>query len=319
MEALTLETTWQGIKIPAHNYNYNRIDSTCIPELNIGLNAVGNRCLILGPIKNNPGFAGEKKENITTFYNSTYNLIILELTDNYYHSLFLDLVISLYFKIKDIKEEKESTLIFISTINMWSSFLEDEINNKHSEDMIKGLFGELSLLNELLKTADNSNVNYFLKTWKGPYDTNHDFYFDDKNIEVKTKNNSKSDVNISSEFQLEEESGKSLELVIVSLETQLSNGLTIEFIVNQIRDKVIALNGDLSILYEALKMKAITHRILNEYNNYQYSLISHQYYNCIENGFPRLIKSELPENINGVKYKLNLKDLDNYITKTVIF
>ncbi len=321
MEAATLETIWQGIKIPTPKpYNYNHIDSSCIPELNIGLNDLGNRCLILEmPVGYNPGFVGEKKENITTFYNSTYNFIILELTDNYYHALFIDLVISLYFKIKDIKDYKESTLIFISTINMWSSFLEDEKNDRHSEDMIKGIFGELSLLNELLKTADHSNVNYFLKTWKGPYDTNHDFYLEDKNIEVKTKNNSKTDVSISSEFQLEEETGKSLELVVVSVESVLLNGLTLEFLINQIRNKIISLNGDHSILYEALKKKAITHRILSEYNIYQYTLISHNYYNCIENGFPRLIKSELPDNINGVNYKLNLNGLESFIIKTVNF
>jgi hypothetical protein len=229
------------------------------------------------------------------------------------------LVISLYFKIKDIKNYKESTTLFISTINMWASFLEDEKNDRHSEDLIKGLFGELSLLNELLKTADNSNVNYFLKSWKGPYDTNHDFYFDDNNIEIKTKNNSKSDVNISSEFQLEEEIGKSLQLVVVSLESVLLNGLTLEILVNQIRDKVISLNGDLSILYDTLKKKAITHRILSEYNIYQYTLISHIYYNCVENSFPRLIKSELPDNISGIKYKINLKGLESFIIKTVTF
>lgn len=140
----------------------------------------------------------------------------------------LTLVISLYFKIKEIKDYKESTTLFIRTINMWSLFFQDEKNHGHSEDVIKGLFGELTLLNDLIRMSNSSNINDTLKTWQGPYDANHDFYFDDKNIEVSTKNNSKSDINISSEFQLEEELGKSLELVVASVESNLLNGLTLE-------------------------------------------------------------------------------------------
>jgi hypothetical protein len=320
MDAQSLEIKWQKISKPSPmSYNLIHIDSNCFPELKIGFNDLGNRCLFLGPLSYNPNYIGEIKENITTFYNIEHSSIILELTDNYYHSIFLDLVISLFFKIKDIKNEKDSTSLFILTIKMWSSFLENEKREKLSEDIIKGIFGELTFLKYLLKDSDYTNVNHFLNSWKGPFDANNDFYFDDKNVEVKTKNSSKKDVNISSEFQLELEHGKSLELLIVTLDKVMLNGTTLEEIINQIRERVICLNGDLTLLYQALKQKSLTPGVLSEYNSLRFILVSHQYYNCSVIGFPRIVKSELPNTISGVKYRINLDDLDLFLLKSINF
>ena len=321
MTTSDLEKKWASIKIPSSGtFNYQHIDSACLPDLNIGLNDFGNRCLFLIlPIGYNPNFIGEKKENIKTSFNSVYNFIILELTDNYYSPLFVDLVISLYHKIKVISDYKESTSVFIKTINLWSLFLQEEKTDRLSENTIKGIFGELSLLNELIKSSNATNVNDILNSWQGPYDRNHDFYLDGIDYEVKTKNNTKTDVNISSEHQLDEENGNALELVVVSVEKVIMNGETIDSLVDLIRGGILNLNGDIGILFMALKKKNITVKNISDYNSYQFKLISHQYYKCTEAGFPRITTKSLSKEISSVSYCINLKGLDSFIFNTQLF
>jgi hypothetical protein len=316
-----LENKWQLINIATSGkYNYQNIDSACHPDLNIGVNDLGNRCLLLVlPNGYNPGFIGEKKENITTIFNSTYNFIILELTDNYYRSLFVDLVLSLYFKIKDISDYKDSTKVFIKTINLWSLFLQEEKSDKLSENTIKGLFGELSLLHELITKANSSNINDILNSWQGPYDRNHDFYLDGIDYEVKTKNNTKTDIYISSEYQLEEENGVALELVVVSVEKLISGGSTIDSLITAIRNDIINLNGDISILFLALKKKSITLKNLSDYNAHQFKIIKHNYYKCTDVDFPRITTSQIKKEISSLTYKINLVGLDKFISYTKIY
>jgi hypothetical protein len=226
-----------------------------MPDLNIGLSGFGNRCLILTlPLDFRIDFWGQKLENICTIYrkNETENSIIIELSNNLLYSYFNDVIISLYFKIKDITNLTESTTVFIKTINEWCSFFSKGSSDKHDQDAIQGFFGELSVLNQLLFEADTATVNYYLNSWRGPYDENNDFYLDAKNIEVKTKRNSKSTVGISNEFQLEQENDKSMELTVVSVEPVTINGITLEYIINKIKDQIYVLGGDLTLLFAAV-------------------------------------------------------------------
>lgn len=110
-------------------------------------------------------------------------------------------------------------------------------NEKLDLNTIQGIFGELSVLNELVYKADSTSINYVLNSWRGLYGDNNDFNFDEKNIEVKTKRNSKKTISISSEFQLEAENNKKIELLVVSIESVMVNGLTIESVVEKIKTR----------------------------------------------------------------------------------
>ena len=317
MDTLILETKWITVPIPSHGeYSSLLIDASCTPELNIGLSGYGNRCLILSlPLDFRVDFYGQKLENITTIYrkNQTENSIIIELTNNSLFSYFNDTIISLFFKIKDIKNMVESTSVFIRAINEWCSFFAKGSSDKHDQDAIQGFFGELSVLNELLYHADSTSVNYILNSWRGPYDENNDFNLDERNIEVKTKRHSKSNVRISSEFQLDQEDDKGMELIIVSVESVTLNGLTLEFIIEKIKNQVYFLSGDLMILYTALKKKNLTPLNFKDYDIYQFSLISHISYDTLAREFPKLIRSELPSSLTKINYDINLTGLDNLI------
>ncbi|MCD8409894.1 PD-(D/E)XK motif protein [Tenacibaculum finnmarkense] len=326
MEAIYLEDQWLKVK-GGENSSFTtiKINPICKPDLYLGINDKQNRCLLLILPKGfKTHFIGESKENIKTTYIEKDNYIVLELLDNYYHNLFNDLIISLFYKVKDIDNHKESTAVFISTINKWSAFLAKGLNNRLTKEVIKGLLGELTVLNEFLKDSYASEVNNILDSWQGPYDSNTDFVFDNKNIEVKTKNLESSNVRISSEFQLDNELGKNLELFVVSLDSNPNSTLNLELIINEIKDRIIQLNGNLSILFDALSAKSLFTSNIKDYNNFKFTLKKHETYSCdivLEDGreFPRLIKSELPNYINKLKYNINLQKLEDFVVTHKIF
>lgn len=318
MESYELEESWNKINYePPSQYVYKRIDSICDPELNIGINSKLNRCLILElPLVHQVDFQTTNRQNLALYFYAETNCIVLELLDNAFKDLFNDLVISLYQSIKSVRDVAEYSSIFIQTFHKWSEFFHDKNNERLSDEAIKGLFGELSVLKELVLESKSSKINDTLKSWQGPFDRGHDFILENKNIEVKTKNFSSVKVKISSEYQLEVELGKGLELIVISIDDDAINGIALSNIIESIRIEVIKKLGDLTIFIEALKQKNLTFKNMHEYDNYKYIQKRKDNYNPCMDSFPRLIKSNLSSSITEVNYNLNLSMLDEFLINT---
>jgi hypothetical protein len=315
MNNIILEKHWKSIIYSGSStFEFSRIDSSCIPELNIGFNSLSNRCLILELPRNfKISFHNRIKENLTIEYFSDTNYIVLQLTDNAYFDLFNDLIISLYHRVKDISTTDLYTRELIATINKWLIFFEDITDDKLSKEIIEGLFGELIVLKNLINTSDTSTINSVLKGWTGPYNTPNDFNLEFKNIEVKTKSIRSNTITISSEYQLECENPKELELIIVSVEDDSHNGLSIYSIIKEIKTLVADLNGDISILYDALKQKGLNSKNLLNYDIYKFMPKTILIYDAKVDDFPKLIKSKIPSEISKVSYNLIVNQLEKYI------
>jgi hypothetical protein len=307
MNSQQLEDKWRSIEPPQNaRFSYQRIDSICIPELRLGVSYTGNRCLIL---KLNSQleyiFREADKENLKIYYDIIESSIVLELIDPFYNRLFTDLVISLYQLLRSIQNENESTPIFINTVRYWSDFLKAKRSYFLSEEMIQGLYGELVFLEFLIDQASEP-INQILNSWRGPYRAYHDFDFYEKNIEVKTKRKNNDYVHIASEFQLEAQHGKGLELVVISIELLKDNGDTLRGVMNRIREKTINAGGLISILSDALNELKLAFSDLENYDAYYFKSESIDFYNCLDLGFPRLTRGLLNCSIHDVSYKLDL-------------
>ena len=295
-----------------------KISSQCKPELNLALNSENNRCLILflkPDIKLD--FVPQKRENLKIGFIKKERGIILELTDDHYDHLFDDLIISLYFRIHHISDPKEATRLFLNNITKWSSFLASA-SEKLSEDTVKGIIGELSILNQFLDEGTKSQMNEILQSWRGLYDATTDFEFDDKNVEVKTKNLNSSIVRISSEYQLSPVDGKNLHLAVVSVVKDHLHGSSLSDMVHTTRKKVEDAGAEISILFDSLAQKGLFRNNLNEYDRYKFKLKNHTFYDCemvLADGqvFPRIITSEINENVSKLRYNINLAALDSFI------
>src|SRR5690606_8967726 len=139
---------------------------------------------------------------------------------------FNDFIISIYNKIYKIEDEEAYVKEFFRTFNRWAYFFDEKRGSKLSEEVLIGLFGELCFMDHLLSQPSlGFKISEIEQSWVGPYDKGHDFEFLDIDYEVKTKPSRSLDVNISSEYQLQEDLGKYLELVVVDVEKNYVEGI----------------------------------------------------------------------------------------------
>ena len=322
MTSKELESKWASLsENPAtRGFRSLRVSPYCFSELFIGVSAELNRCLILAlPLNKHLNFKGILKENLSIDYFREENLIVLQLMDNEFHDLFNDLIISMYQGIKGIKDVDEYSNYFFQAFYRWSEFFENKKSDLLSENSIRGLIGELLVLKSLIVESSGFDINSILNSWKGPYDKGNDFELESKNLEVKTKTPSGIDVEISSEFQLELSPGKGLELIVVSLLSDFSTGASIRELVFEIKNLVHESSGDNSILWKALKQKNITSKNINQYDKYKFKPVNRISFNCASYGFPKLIRSNIPDEINALRYSLRTNLLTNFIVEQKYF
>lgn len=314
-----LDTLWAGLTYTGNSeFEYTRIDSgDSIPEVSVGLNSKLNRCLLLElPRVHNVDFQTSTKQNLSLNFYSDTGYIVLELTDSGYTDLFNDLIISIYQRIYQLTEVNEYSKIFIQMFYKWSEFFDERKSEKLSLDIIKGIFGELFVFKSLIEDSNSSHLNDLLHSWKGPYDEGHDFVLDKKNIEVKTKEVSKLSVKISSEYQLEAEAEKALELLVLSVETNPIKGQSLRLLLTDVKNMIVDKLGDFSIVLSALSQKNITSQNIYQYDNYKFEVIKEVVYDCMNIDFPKLTKTNTPQAVGSIQYTLYLSYLDEFILST---
>lgn len=320
MEISELHIKWNIISNYEITYGYKSVilSSQCKSNLYVGVNKDANRCLILSLPKNHSiHFKEIIKENLSIEFFSDTNYIVLKLIDNSFYELFDDLIISMYNRIKDLSDVADYSKEFIQTFYKWSEFFNDRNSFLLSFEIIKGLFGELFLLQFYIDNSDLPNVNDILNSWTGPFDKRHDFTFDKKDIEVKTKIDSKLDITMSSEYQLEKNLDKELHLIVISV--MENEGYTIEFLIKEIKNKIQNKSGDYTLFLKALNLKGLDLKNVNIYDRYLFKPISSITYDCSSTDFPKIIRSSLSKEISKVKYNLRISALNSFIISELHF
>lgn len=316
MTIIELKQKWSGLSENSVTSGFRslRISADCICEFFLGVNKEGKRCLILAlPDNKHLDFKGVHKENLSIEYFREKNLIVLQLADIDFNDLFDDLILSLYHGIKSFKLVDEYSNHFIQAFYRWSEFFEDKKTDLLSEEAIKGIMGELLILKMLITAPGRPEINSLLNAWTGLYDKGNDFELESKNLEVKAKSPTGLDVKISSEFQLEIQPGKGLELFVVSLLSDFTEGTHIRDLILEIKNLVQESSGDNAILWKALSQKNITAKNLGQYDRYRFKPINWVSYNCAAEDFPKLSRLNIPKAISGLKYTLRTNLLASFI------
>jgi hypothetical protein len=193
----------------------------------------------------------------------------------------------------------------ITVIRRRTSFWGRPKNTLLNEEIQRGLFGELYVLNELIELG----IEEAVQSWTGPLQSKHDFYFTEFSLEVKTTVGSRHKHIINGLEQLEQDDEK--ELLIVSLKIKNSeDGKSISHFVHKIRQKM-------------------SHRpdLIEEFNRLIESLgykdIHEDYYMCyilegdavfpVSEGFPtftnKCLNESLPARISKINYTLDMEGL----------
>jgi hypothetical protein len=309
-----LEEKWASIDPSNINgYRIKRISADSIPDIHIGLNHLADRCLVLElPRESDIVFFNRKRQNLSIFHLPDNDYIVIELLDPFFNDLFTDLIVSLYHRIHDFNEVEACARELVSSFNKWSTFFTAQSSQILSPDAVKGLWGELFILEGILSGSSQGQTDQLLDCWKGPWDNSHDFILPDKNIEVKTREASMVDVRISSEYQLEPEFEKPLELLILDVLPDMPSGRSIGDLIEDIREVVRQQLGDMEILFRALAQKGLNMRNLADYPQ-TFSPLAKTVYDCMAPNFPKITRSELEPAIRKVSYTLRTSALERFI------
>lgn len=179
-------------------------------------------------------------------------------------------------------------------------------NNYLSENEIRGLIGELLfLLNFSLVNYDETTA---INGRSGPDPTTKDFSYFDTWYEIKTKNEHRNSITITSIEQLD--SPKIGNLVVYNLEKMSSSfdGITLNSLCNLILDK---LNIDYNVELFIEKLKKIGFSFNSYYDNFVYSLITKDLYK-VDCDFPKLKRCNLPSGISNVKYDIYIPFIEKF-------
>ena len=210
---------------------------------------------------------------------------------------------------------------FVLNILKWSILFKDKSNFLLSKVKVQGLIGELFLLKEMILN-EKLSINELLLSWRGPFNNNNDFVFEDHNIEVKTKGSKSNSVKISSENQLDNQSEKELYLVVYSIDEN-KKGFCLKDIVSDVLEQIILKNGNDNLFRECLAELNIISSNIDFYDHYKFKIVSEDIYDLNKEVdgvyFPALKRGNMDPFIHNIKYSIILKGLESYLTNKIIY
>jgi hypothetical protein len=306
-----IRNKWQKIEIERvpSTFALQRFDSNCQANFYIGINENDNKCILHDLNNVIIDFNGFEKTNLKAFKTNKY--LILELIGNdEFSELFLDLSCAIFNNIRDNNIQQKTAEIFKDMILKWSEFFSSKKNHKLGEKELIGLWGEIFVLKSIINYKEYS-VNEILESWRGPFDSNRDFQFTTKEIEVKTIKHDGAYINISSEFQLSTEDCVELDLRVIKVRNE-DNGSSLRHLIDSTVLLILQNNGRIELFYSALCQKVNLNE-LNEYDYFGLAVNSDRTYKVNNVDFPKITDKDLLNGISNVKYKIALASIENFI------
>lgn len=198
------------------------------------------------------------------------------------------------------KNDLSSTLIKV--LLEWKMFFEMQENKILSLREQKGLVGELYFLKDYLFQKYSFSESIFF--WTGSDKTNHDFQLINKAVEVKTTSGKQhKKFSVSSEKQLDNKGLKHLYVSLFSVnlhENLLYN--TLPAIVNEIcmyiQDDPIA-----TFQFHIKLAKYGYNKTMSKRYSIGFSISEMNFFE-VKDGFPRLLKTNLPKGVGDLKYSI---------------
>lgn len=318
MNVAELEQRWKSIIYTGPMpYRSLRISADCIPELFLALDIKGNRFLILQvPDKTIVQCPAIKMQNLSLEWHEQTRFILIGLLNNRFADLYNDLTLSLYNRIKNVSDPESYTSEFINSFHKWMDFFDEAGSSQLSETELKGLFGELTMLKWYLNNETEMQPDDILNSWQGPYSRPQDFIFPGYNLEIKTKNTDELNVRISSEYQLQSETGKDLRLGIIDVQ-RAEDGICLQTLIDNIRVVILAKVADLSVFLKTLSKAGLGGINAEQYDSFKWKSLNAAFYDCNIEGFPKIINSQIQTGISRVEYNLNVSILNAFFIQKI--
>lgn len=209
--------------------------------------------------------------------------------------------------------ESEAITTTLNVVSKWKKLF-DKINfNGLTLEQQKGLIGELLFLNYLLnnkKTSTNA-----VNSWTAIEQEFQakDFTLGSVGIEIKFTSSKQPLIKVSNERQLDAENLNELFLVLYSTEAVKDNGISLNSIVEQIREN-ISTEEECNLFNVKLQLYGYFDEHREHYGK-MYSLKKTFAFN-VTSEFPKIIKSDLPLGIYDTSYSIEISAVENFIVES---
>lgn len=195
----------------------------------------------------------------------------------------------------------ETYTLVIDRVQAWQAFMEKEATDPLGKASEQGLFGELHVLRECIRSGLPCETA--LQGWQGPLDGLHDFAFGPGALEVKTTTSpSGFPATISSLDQLDPSQVAPLYLAAVRLAVSES-GQTLPAIAEEVRSLMTSAHA--RTRFEDLLLQAGYHDGLRERFLRRYMIVETRIKN-VDGDFPALTRAGVPAAVTSAKYELDL-------------
>ncbi len=306
--------SWDDIAVPSADFNVRQVLCATTVPCFWGRDTTGAYLFI---VELKGDHTVEFRKNLVTVHGIDVDLrggepgkqrLVLTLDQQVDRDLFEGLCRTLASALERAVDSASSLAVALAHIRRWKTFLSGR-NQYLSAEEVRGLFAELTFLLELIERLPSSAVA--VEAWLGAERSHQDFIFGNMAVEIKSLTGTeRSTVRISSEDQLDS-LNDALFLRIYRL-SSLSDALGAQSL-NQLVTAVQAKLGEAEAV-EALDRKLVAHSYapLPNYDAPLYVVSDVRSYR-VGDGFPRLIRSQLPEGIGQVAYDIRLEAIAPYI------
>lgn len=255
------------------------------------------------------------KIDLTRQSETTY-LLIIKLIDKDALSIF-DYV--LYAILNDLANEQDEEKIihnFLKRLKNWQKFMQSKKLGILSDEKIRGLLAELFFMFKFIQ-QDLGKAEIIIDAWFGPDKLQQDFIFNNVAIEVKSIGSTdKRAITISSINQLASNTDRLFLSVFKVLKANPQDTVELWHL-NSLVEEILGLlnlTEKTTLLSKLLEMGYVKDEKYDELI-YQIQLVNHY---KVEEDFPRLNSSDVPDGILNVKYDIDLNKIEKYKTEITI-
>jgi hypothetical protein len=225
--------------------------------------------------------------------------------------IFANFASDLSFTVSDKCPLEEKMRRLMNQIGLWRRFLQHR-NDGLSEEEVRGLVGELEILERLIR---DFGVDAAVESWRGPRGELHDFHLSSFRVEVKTWiNESLPRIFISNPSQIVIDPVWPVWIAAIQLSKDDTAGATLPARVAVLAAKM---NTDQKITFETLL--ADIGYLASHVGIYtrRYSVRETVFYRIVD-GFPLIDPSTIPGGITCLKYALELGALAPFVLPSPI-
>ncbi|CAI1960388.1 Uncharacterised protein [Serratia fonticola] len=316
IEAIWLDERKKNSKrlLESNEFCLTRVNADSRFDIYGGLDSSSYVILAIGIAKCPPNLATDSS-SLDYFRHQRHDgswLMVLRLRQEGLETVFGRLCQDLIDATEDVPNEKALISLFRERLDLWKRLFQKYATGLLELHEIKGLLGELIILEKLLTNPNSNNdANEIITAWVGPLGADQDFIFYNQAVEVKAIRQNSESISIASLTQLDNSIPLTLVTVVLipsSIENKESIGLN--NLVAKI-ESMIAISSSVLDLFHSRLLEA--GYVENEfYDSVLFILDEITFFNVAKD-FPRLTPAMVPLGIISSNYKIALDAIENFI------